>query len=170
MTDAAPSFMFDPARMFRTMEKYGHSHALGLKYVGHGADWAEIRMPWKAELVGDAAANTLSTGAIIGLMDMCAGVSVWTRLDTFRPQATLDLRIDYMRAAKPHADLIAHCECYRVARDIAFVRGVAHDGDMADPVATMAASFMFTGLPMPPRGHADNPLPGQEKPSQESGA
>lgn len=159
MSDTPPDFRFDPARMFRTMEKYGHSHALGLKYVGHGDDWAEIRMPWKLELVGDAAAQTLSTGAIIGLMDMCAGVSVWTRLSLFRPQATLDLRIDYMRAAAPRADLIAHCDCYRVARDIAFVRGIAHDGDMADPVATMAASFMFTGPPMPPRGSKGNPLP-----------
>lgn len=161
MSETPSDFRFDPARMFRTMEKYGHSHALGLKYMAHGDDWAEIRMPWKPELVGDAAAQTLSTGAIIGLMDMCAGVSVWTRLSVFRPQATLDLRIDYMRAAAPRADLVAHCDCYRVARDIAFVRGVAHDGEIADPVATMAASFMFTGPPMPPRGSAGNPLPNQ---------
>ena len=30
----------------------------------------------------------------------------------------------------------------RVARSIAFTRGIAHDGDLADPVAHVAATFM----------------------------
>lgn len=136
------------------MERHGHSQALGLRYVAHGADWAEISMPWQAALVGDEAAQTMATGAIAGLLDMTAGVSVWTRLDTFRPQATLDIRIDYVRAAHPRADMAARVECYRVTRDIAFVRGVAHDGDSNDPVANMAACFMFTGEPMPFRSRA----------------
>ncbi|MFM6854645.1 MAG: PaaI family thioesterase [Sphingopyxis sp.] len=152
MSDATATTHFDPARLFRAMEVYGHSAALGLKYRAHGADWAQIAMPWRADLVGDETAQTMATDAIIGLMDMTAGVSVWTRLAMFRPQATLDLRIDYIRAAHPRADMVAHCECYRVTRDIAFVRGSAHDGDAADPVASMAACFMFTGPAMPHRG------------------
>jgi uncharacterized protein (TIGR00369 family) len=157
MTDSrAPSAdtaaaAFDIVRMFRAMERYGHSQALGLRYVAHGPDWAEIAMPWRADLVGDAATGIVSTGAMTGLLDMTGGVAVWTRLDTFRPQATLDLRIDYLRGAAPHADIVAHVECYRVAREIAFVRGIAHDGDAADPVAHMAATFMFTGPPMTER-------------------
>ena len=81
------------------------------------------------------------------------------RLYTFRPQATLDLRIDYMRAANPRADMVARAECYRVAREIACVRGVAHDGDIADPVASFSACFMFTGPAMHPgdRGHPTKP-------------
>ncbi len=136
------------------MERYGHSQALGLKYVAHGPDWAEIAMPWQASLVGDTRAQTMATGAITGLLDMTGGVAVWTRLAAFRPQATLDLRIDYLRAAKPGVDMAARVECYRVTRDIAFVRGIAHDGSPDDPVANMAACFMFTGDIMPPRGAA----------------
>jgi acyl-coenzyme A thioesterase PaaI-like protein len=136
---------FDPARMFRTMEKFGHSAALGLRYRAHGADWAELTLPWRPELVGDRDTQTIATGAIIALMDMTAGVSVWTRLSAFRPQATLDLRVDYMRAAHPRTDMIGWVQCYRMSRDIAFVRGIAHDGDRDDPVATIAATFMFTG-------------------------
>ena len=150
---------FDPAWMFRAMENYGHSQALGLKYHAHGPDWAELAMPWRAELVGDITAQTMATGAIIGLLDMTAGLSAWSRLGAFRPMATLDLRIDYLRTAHPRAAIVARVECYRVAREIAFVRGIAHDGDAADPVAHMAASFMFTGPPMPPRGSDENPLP-----------
>lgn len=153
MSDA-PQFVFDPARLFRTMEKSGHSKALGLRYIEHGDDWAEIRMPWRPDLVGDVEKQTMATGAISGLVDMASGVSVWTRLDTFRPQATLDLRIDYMRAANPRADMIARAECYRVAREIAFVRGFAHDGDIGDPVAAFSACFMFTGPAMLPGDRA----------------
>lgn len=143
------SVAFDPGRMFRAMEGYGHSHALGLRYIEHGVDWAELAMPWKADLVGDEAAGTMATGAIIGLLDMTAGLAVWARLGHFRPQATLDLRIDYLRAATARADMIGRVECYRVAREVAFVRGAAHDGSSSDPVAHVAGCFMFTGEPMP---------------------
>jgi uncharacterized protein (TIGR00369 family) len=130
MTDAATPIVtpteesgFDPARMFRTMEKFGHSAAIGMRYEGHGDDWAEIRLPWQDALIGDVAAGTVASGAIIALMDMTAGLSVWTRIKAFRPMVTLDLRIDYLRAAAPGRAITGHVACTRVARDIAFVRG-----------------------------------------------
>lgn len=159
MAMSEPSdFVFDPARMFRAMERYGHSAAMGFKFATSGADWAELVMPWRADLVGDAETGTLANGAVIALMDMTGGMAVWVKLGHFRPQATLDLRIDYLRAAKPQMPLIGRVHCYRVAREIAFVRGIAHDGDAADPVANMAATFMFTGPPMAPRGSTANPV------------
>jgi uncharacterized protein (TIGR00369 family) len=136
---------FDPARMFQTMEKFGHSAAIGMRYGRHGDDWAEIRLPWQNALVGDVAAGTVASGAIIALMDMTAGLSVWTRIQAFRPMVTLDLRIDYLRAAAPGTDITGHVQCTRVAREVAFIRGAAYDGDADDPVAHVAGSFMFTG-------------------------
>lgn len=153
-------FIFDPARMFRAMERYGHSAMMGFRFVAHGDNWVELRLPWRPDLVGDEETGTIANGAVTALMDMTGGMSVWTRLGHFRPQATLDLRIDYLRAAKPGADIIGRVECYRVAREIAFVRGLAHDGDEADAVAHMAATFMFTGAPMAPRGSSANPVGG----------
>jgi uncharacterized protein (TIGR00369 family) len=136
---------FDPARMFRAMERFGHIAALGMRYGDHGDDWAEIRLPWQDALVGDAITGTVASGAIIALMDMTAGLSVWTRIAAFRPMVTLDLRIDYLRAAQVGRDIVGHVQCTRVARDVAFIRGEAHDGDADDPVAHVAGSFMFTG-------------------------
>lgn len=140
---------FDPARMFRAMERFGHIAALGMRYADHGPDWASIRLPWQDTLVGDPSTGTVASGAIIALMDMTAGLSIWTCINGFRPMVTLDLRIDYLRAATPSADIIGTVQCTRVARDIAFVRGSAHDGDADDPVAHVAGSFMFTGPVMP---------------------
>lgn len=161
MSDAGQSdggSTFDPARMFRAMERYGHSAALGLRYGSAGDDWAELTMDWDERLVGDPATGTLANGAVLALMDMTAGMSVWVRLGHFRPQVTLDLRLDYLRGAVPRRTVVGRVQCYRVAREVAFVRGMAHDGDAGDPVAHMAATFMFTGPPMPPRGSAGNPV------------
>jgi acyl-coenzyme A thioesterase PaaI-like protein len=80
-------------------------------------------------------------------MDMACGSSIWLARKMFVPQATLDLRIDYLRPATPGKTVIGRAECYRVTRSIAFVRGQAHDGDANDPLAQVAATFMFTGTP-----------------------
>ena len=85
------------------------------------------------------------SGPIVSLMDMAASLSLWIKLGRFRHQATLDLRIDYLRPARPGAAIVGRGECYGVTRSIGFTRGIAHDGDPADPVAHVSATFMFTG-------------------------
>ena len=74
-----------------------------------------------------------------------AAMAVWVRQGVFSPQVTLDLRIDYVRAAAPGKTIIARAECYQVRRSMAFVRGIAHDGDASDPVAHTAGIFMMLG-------------------------
>ena len=51
---------------------------------------------------------------------------------------------DYMRAAEPGRTVIGRGECYKLTRTIAFIRGIAHDGDPADPVAHVTGTFMAT--------------------------
>lgn len=81
------------------------------------------------------------------MMDMATSMAIWTRLGQFRMQATLDLRIDYLRPATPGKTVIGRGECYRITRAIAFIRGQAHDGDPADPLAHVAGTYMFLGSP-----------------------
>ncbi len=126
----------------------GHIGALGMGYRAHGADWIELELPYAAKLVGDPATGVMASGAILALMDMACGASIWLANKMFRPQATLDLRVDYLRPATPGSTVIGRAECYRLTRSIAFVRGQAHDGDAADPLAQVAATFMFTGPPL----------------------
>jgi acyl-coenzyme A thioesterase PaaI-like protein len=54
----------------------------------------------------------------------------------------LDLRVDYLRPALPGRTVIGRGECYRLTRAISFIRGQAHDGDPADPLAHVAGTFM----------------------------
>lgn len=138
----APGAPFDAAAVSALMNGRGHGGFVGLRYLDHGDDWIEIALPWRADLVGVPETGVLASGPIITLLDNATSMSVWVKSDAFRPQATLDLRLDYVRAATPGKTVIARAECYRLTRSAAFVRGLAHDGDPADPVAHAAGVFM----------------------------
>jgi uncharacterized protein (TIGR00369 family) len=135
---------FDPVRFMRYVRQVGHGGALGIDYVAHGPDWAELCLPYDQKLVGVPESGIIASGPIISLMDMATSVAIWVRLDRFRHQATLDLRVDYLRPALPGKTVIGRGECYAVTRSVAFVRGLAHDGDAQDPVAHVTGTFMFT--------------------------
>ena len=132
---------FDPKRLFESRFA-GHGGTLGIEYHDHGPDWAELALPYAEKLIGDPATGVIASGPILALMDMATSVAVWLKLDLFKPHATLDLRIDYLRPARPGCTVIGRGECYRITRSVAFVRGQAHDGDPGDPVANVAATFM----------------------------
>ena len=140
----APPPGFDPVRFMAYVRQVGHGGALGIDYVAHGANWAELSLPYDEKLIGMPDSGIIASGPIVSLMDMATSVAIWIRLDRFRHQATLDLRIDYLRPARPGRTLVGRGECYAVTRSIAFVRGAAHDGDAADPVAHVTGTFMFT--------------------------
>jgi uncharacterized protein (TIGR00369 family) len=133
---------FDPARFFALARQVGHGRALGLDYRGHGEDWVELALPWAPELVSMEESGIMATGAIVSLVDTCSGTAVWTRMGGFRPIVTLDLRLDYLRPAGRGETVIARAECYKLTRQVAFVRGVAHGGDPGRPIAHSAATFM----------------------------
>ena len=135
---------FDPRRFRSYVRRVGHGGALGIDYVAHGEDWAELSLPYDEKLVGMPETGIIASGPIVSLMDMATSVAIWVRLDKFRHQATLDLRVDYLRPATPGRTLIGRGECYAVRRSVAFVRGHAHDGDADDPVAHVTGTFMFT--------------------------
>jgi uncharacterized protein (TIGR00369 family) len=120
----------------------GHGTRLGLAYHAHGDDWVEMILPWSADLIGDVDRAVLASGPIIALMDVVTSIAVWAKRDAFVPHATLDLRVDYLRPALSGRAVIGRGECYRLTRAIAFIRGQAHDGDPADPIAHVAGTYM----------------------------
>jgi uncharacterized protein (TIGR00369 family) len=136
---------FDPLAAATMVAQHGHNGALGLRVIAIGPDWSELALDYREDLVGQPETGVLASGPIITLMDMATSVSVWAKRGIFKPQATLDLRIDYLRAATPGRTVIGRGECLRLTRRVAFVRGLAHDGDPADPIAHVAGTFMMTG-------------------------
>jgi uncharacterized protein (TIGR00369 family) len=123
-----------------------HNRELGLQLVEAGQGRATVVLPWDARLVGNPETGVLHGGAVTTLLDATCGVAVMLALDEVKRVATLDLRIDYLRPAAPGQPLRAEAECYKVTRQVAFVRALAHGGDRDDPVAHAAGTFILSPL------------------------
>jgi uncharacterized protein (TIGR00369 family) len=121
-----------------------HARAIGMTLVRHDAGGCVVRVPYAEHLVGDPDTGVVHGGVLTALLDNACGLAV-------RPveshdaisMATLDLRIDYLAAAEPHRDILAHAVCYKRTRHIAFVRATAYQTSIDEPVATCVASFML---------------------------
>ena len=123
-----------------------------MEFVGVEGREVTIRVPYAEHLVGDPDTGVIHGGVMTATLDNASGWAVAAHEDHVagNSMATLDLRIDYMRPAAPGEDLIVQAECYKLTRTVAFVRGVAHQGDRDDPVAASTAAFML-GTPSTPR-------------------
>lgn len=121
-----------------------HTHALGFVYDGLDGDRVRIRVPWREDLVGDPDTGVLSGGLVSTLLDHVGGLAVWAALGRFEAIATLDLRVDYMRAAETRRDLIAEARCYHLSRSVAFVRAWAFEDGPDNPVAAAQSAYMLS--------------------------
>lgn len=133
------------------VETVPQASALGFKLLSVEPSRGSVLTPWREDLVGDPDTGVIAGGVITALLDHTCGLAVVsTAGDNHTPfsTATLDLRIDYMRAAAPRADIIAQAHCYKLTRTIAFVRAHAFDADPADPIATAQAAFVLKRAPV----------------------
>ena len=120
-----------------------HTGALGFTFDGLHDGEPRIRVPWREDLVGDPETGVFAGGLVTTLLDHIGGLAVWTVMDSFQPIATLDLRVDYMRAARPRQDLFAQAKCYRMTPTIAFVRAWAFEESASDPVAAAQSAYVL---------------------------
>jgi uncharacterized protein (TIGR00369 family) len=131
-----------------TIMRAPHVSALGFELILVGDRRGTLRAPWREDLVGDPDTGVIAGGVITTLLDHVCGIAIRATDDYPHPVATLDLRIDYMRPAAPRADVVAEAHCYKMTRNIAFVRAQAYDAGPDDPIATAQAAFMLTSAPL----------------------
>lgn len=144
MVDERLKRLWDLGPVF--VEGTPHGAMLGIKFVAIDNGRATLSLPYDKKLVGNKETGVLHGGVLTTLLDQSCGLAAIASFEEMIAVATLDLRIDYMRAAKPGKTIIAEAHAYKTTKHIAFVRGVAHEGDVDDPVATSQASFMTTAM------------------------
>jgi uncharacterized protein (TIGR00369 family) len=130
------------AEMARRMGQTPYIASVGgeVLLAAHGK--GRMRLPYSKALVGDPDSGIVHGGVITAFLDHCCGMAVGSALRDPMPFATLDLRIDYMKAATPGAEILFESECLKVTHEIAFTRAFAfHDRD--DPIAVATGTFML---------------------------
>jgi len=137
MSDKVMEQMWAMAPAF--VEGIPHGKALGMKFVSIDRGKATFSLPYNTQMIGDPASRVIHGGAITSLLDQVSGLAVVTAIVNEENMSSL-----YLRPAKPGETVIASAECYKTTHHIAFVRGVAHDGDINDPVAISQATFMIS--------------------------
>ncbi|MEE8310821.1 MAG: PaaI family thioesterase [Candidatus Binatia bacterium] len=124
-----------------------HCRYLGIEMVSAWPREATARVPYREELVGDPSRGVVFGGVITTLIDQTCGVATLCSLEELAAIATIDLRIDYLRAAEPGLDLVCRAECYKLTKHVAFLRAVAFDRSIDDPFASTVGTFMVGANP-----------------------
>lgn len=136
-----PSVGFTRAQAF--FQSLPHTTVLGVELVSFDNNVALARLPYSPELVGNPWSGTVHGGAITTLIEQVSGAAVVARLPNPEAVATLDLRIDSLRTARPHEPLYARAECYRITSNIAFARCDVYQRGVSS-IASSISSFMLT--------------------------
>ncbi|MBS0384886.1 MAG: PaaI family thioesterase [Proteobacteria bacterium] len=117
--------------------------AMEVTKVARGRAWG--RVPYRPELIGDPDSGVIAGGVLTTFLDQLCGAAAILAMDAPTVVATIDLRIDYMRPARPGRDVLADAHCTKLGRNIAFVRATAYEDAPDNPIAHASAAFAITG-------------------------
>lgn len=139
--------MRDETELFSQVEGFigvlAQCQALGIRVVSARENELILELPYSEQIIGNPDNGVIHGGAITTLMDTAAGAAVLCAMPEFELCPTLDLRVDYMRSAKPGQSVFARASCYRRTSNILFMRCEAYQIDRS--VAHCVAAFMRMG-------------------------
>lgn len=137
-------------RAERFLATLRHCQLLGLTVVDANEQQLTMRLPYRPDIVGNPMTGTVHGGSLTTLMDTACGTAVFSVLPGFELCPTLDLRMDYMKAASAEQDLFAIARVVRIAESVVFTQCDVVQGEAGDVVARCAATFMRIGEQMTP--------------------
>jgi uncharacterized protein (TIGR00369 family) len=133
-----------------------HCSDIGVKVDALDEEGVIMSLPYDERFVGNPVNGVLHGGIVTTLIDTASGMCIYVKMQKYVPIATLDLRIDYLKSAEPGRDVLAHAHCYRLSKQIAFVKAIAYHEDPKDPIANSVSTFMLHSTPTNPLDMAAN--------------
>ncbi|WP_298444382.1 PaaI family thioesterase [uncultured Ferrimonas sp.] len=133
----------------RFVDQLAQCRALGIRILEGSERHVLLELPYQKRIIGYPDTGVIHGGVITTLMDTACGATVVCALrhatGNVELSPTLDLRVDYMMAAKPEQSVFCYAECHKLTSAIAFVRAVVYQDDVSKPVAQAVGSFMRIG-------------------------
>ena len=119
---------------------------LGLKVLALGEDSIEISATWREEWVVNPDRRYTHGGVLAALVDLTADWALVSKMG--RPAPTVDMRVDYHRAAMP-GDLTAKGRIVKYGSQFSVCEAQVYDKD-GQLVASGRGTY-FTAPPPPPK-------------------
>jgi uncharacterized protein (TIGR00369 family) len=116
---------------------------LGFTVLKAGADGIEIRAAWREEWVVNPERRYTHGGILAAIVDVAADYAIAAQLG--RPVPTIDLRVDYHKAAMP-GDLTAKASIVRAGSQYSTAEAYVYDG-----AGALVASGRGTYYTAPPK-------------------
>lgn len=134
----------------RFLSSLRHCQILGMTVVETFTDGLTMRLPYSEKIIGNPLTQVVHGGSLTTLMDTASGTAVFTTLPGFELCPTLDLRMDYMKAAQAGQDLVAEARVVRITANVVFTEcDVFQENDHA-LIARCNATFMRIGADLTP--------------------
>lgn len=133
------------AQAERFLSALRHCQLLQMRVEQADGDGVTLCLPYSPSIVGNPSTGAIHGGAITTLMDTALGMATLCVLPSFEVCPTLDLRIDYMHPGLADKPVYGHAQCYRVTRDVIFIRGSAYQDDPGQPIAQVVGTYMRLG-------------------------
>ncbi|MFC7048401.1 PaaI family thioesterase [Emcibacter nanhaiensis] len=121
-----------------------HANKIGIEILGTEGTAVLSRLNYSDAISVGKGKGIIANGAVSTLLDTALGMAVFQKVGELRGMATLDLRVDFLRASTPFSPINARSECIRLTREVAFVQGEAWCEDPAQPVARASAAFSIS--------------------------
>ena len=99
----------------KLLQKPRYHRFLGLSVESIGEGEITLRLPFRQEFLGDENVSYIHGGVIASLIDVAGDFALITLLGRGLP--TVDMRVDYLRAAKPE-DLLATATAVKKGRSL----------------------------------------------------
>ena len=103
-----------------------------------------MTLPFREDWIGDIERGLIHPGIVTTLVDSACGAAVLARIGHLETIATLDLRMDYLRAGVRDIDVHCRAECFRLTPSIAFARASVWQRSRDEPIAISQSVFMRT--------------------------